>query len=241
MNDMRPLSDAAHHDGRSIRLTVGCYLIRHGEDYLLWDAGLPTAYLGSAEDDSSSPQPMLMEVLRPQLARIGVKPKQIRWLALSHYHFDHAGQAAQFPDATLLMGARDWQALQHDTAPFGADKSLLAPWLEGSGAVEPVEGDHDLFGDGSVVLLAMPGHTPGSLALLVRLAETGPVILSGDVIHLERQMRDRIVPSWNVQRADSLASMERLEQLARNLGARIVVQHDPAHVDRLAPFPASSR
>lgn len=185
--------------------------------------------------------PTLSVDLPTQLARIGVRPEDITRLGLSHYHFDHAGQATTFSNATLMIGAADWAALHSGKMPFGADPGLLAPWLNGKAKVDPIEGDRDVFGDGSVVILATPGHTPGSTALLVRLPETGPMILSGDVAHLEAQWPLSAVPTWNTERADSLASMDRLQKLAANLGATIVVQHDPADISKLATFPEASR
>lgn len=240
MNDASPLSDTGAFAGQSRRLSNGCYLIRHGEDYLLWDAGLPVTLLGKPIDDQPI-SPTLSVDLVGQLARIGVKPDQIRRLAVSHYHFDHVGQAAAFPKATLLIGADDWVALHGSKPPFGADASLLSPWLVGDGNVDLVEGDRDIFGDGSVIILAAPGHTPGESALLVRLAQRGPIILSGDVVHLRSQLSVKAVPTWNTQRADSLASMDRLQRLAFTLGADIIVQHDSEDIARLAKFPEATR
>ncbi|MQI91755.1 MBL fold metallo-hydrolase, partial [Escherichia coli] len=99
--------------------------------------------------------PTLAVDLPTQLARIGIRPDDIGRLAISHYHFDHVGQAASFPKATLLIGARDWAALHRGTIPF-ADPHLLAPWFTGGGKVDLIEGDRDVFGDGSVVMLATP-------------------------------------------------------------------------------------
>jgi N-acyl homoserine lactone hydrolase len=240
MNDASPLSDAGVYNGQARRLSNGCYLIRHGKEWMLWDAGLPSTLLGN-RIDRQPVSPTLLVDLSPQLARVGILPDDVTRLALSHYHFDHAGQAATFPKATLLIGTEDWAALHSKQMPFGADPTLLAPWLSGKGKVDPIEGDRDVFGDGSVVILAMPGHTPGSSALLVRLAKTGPVILSGDVVHLEAQWPLSAVPTWNTERADSLASMDRLQKLASNLGATIIVQHDPADISKLATFPEASR
>lgn len=240
MNDASPLSDTGTYDGRSRRLSNGCYLIRHGAELLLWDAGLPSALLGKPIDRQPI-SPTLSVDLPTQLARLGIRPDDITRLALSHYHFDHAGQTGTFPKATLLIGAADWAALKSTRKPAGAEPALLAPWLTGKGKVDPVEGDRDVFGDGSVIMLAMPGHTPGASALLVRLPKTGPVILSGDVVHLEAQWSLSAVPSWNTQRADSLSSMDRLQKLAANLGATIIVQHDPSDVSKLATFPEASR
>jgi N-acyl homoserine lactone hydrolase len=240
MNDASPLSDTGIYNGKTRRLSVGCYLIRHGKELMLWDAGLPTALLGKTIDRQPI-SPTLSIDLPTQLARLGIRPDDITRLARSHYHFDHAGQAATFPDATLMIGAADWAALQSKEMPFGADPTLLALWLNGRGKVDPIKGDRDVYGDGSVVILATPGHTPGSTALLVRLPKTGPMILSGDVAHLEAQWALSVVPTWNTQRADSLASMDRLQKLASNLGATIIVQHDPADIAKLAAFPDASR
>lgn len=240
MKDASPLSDTGIYDGQSRRLSVGCYLIRHGKELMLWDAGLPTSLLGKPIDQQPI-SPTLAVDLLTQLARLGIRPSDITRLALSHYHFDHAGQAATFPTATLMIGAADWTALHSKKMPFGADPALLAPWLNGKGKVDPIEGDRDVFGDGSVVILATPGHTPGSTALLVRLPKTGPVLLSGDVVHLEAQWPLSAVPTGNTQRADSLASMNRLQKLASNLDATIIVQHDPADIPKLAAFPKASR
>jgi N-acyl homoserine lactone hydrolase len=171
MNDASPLSDAGIYNGQSRRLSVGCYLIRHGKELMLWDAGLPTSLLGKPIDHQPI-SPTLSVNLPAQLARLGIRPEDITRLGLSHYHFDHAGQATTFSNATLMIGAGDWAALNSKKMPFGADPTLLAPWLSGKGKVDPIEGDRDVFGDGSVVILATPGHTPGSTALLVRLPET---------------------------------------------------------------------
>lgn len=240
MNDASPLSDTGLYAGQSRHLTNSCYVIRHGKQYLLWDAGLPLSLLHKPVGEEPI-SPSLATDLSSQLARIGIRAADIAYLGISHYHFDHVGQAASFPGATLLIEAKDWEALHAGTLPFGADPASLAHWLEGTGKTELVSGDRDIFGDGSVVMLAMPGHSPGEAALLVRLPRTGPVLLSGDVVHLEAQWTRSAVPSWNTDRADSLASMDRLQQLAKASGATIIVQHDPADVAKLAGFPQASR
>lgn len=238
--DLDAFSDDFAYAGQSRVLTNGCYLIRHGADYLLWDAGLPLATLGQpfAPEGLS---PTLDRSLADQLAEIGLAPEAIGLLGISHYHFDHVGQAEAFSAATLLIGAADLAALRQDPPPFGAAPELIASWLAGARPATAVTGDLDVFGDGTVTMLAAPGHTPGETALLLRLPETGPVLLSGDVIHFEAQIARRGVPPFNTDRADSLASMERLTGMARNLGATLIVQHEPDHVARLPAFPASAR
>ncbi len=237
VKDLSLFSDTEDYRGRTMAMPASCYLIRHGTEYLLWDTGLPQ----SADGSSTEPLvPVLGRTLNSQLAIIGVRPEEIRRIGISHYHFDHMGQAAAFPNAVLMIGAKDWEALQMPEAPFGSDPTLVAPWLKGERQVDLVSGDRDVFGDGSVIMLTAPGHTPGSSALLVRLPKTGPVILSGDIVHFHEQLDVRGAPPWNTDRAQSLASMERLERLATNLRAKLEIQHDPDDVARLPSFPEAA-
>ena len=209
-----------------------CYLIRHGDQYLLWDTGMSAAMVGHPDVN-----PVMTVTLRTrivdQLARIGVRPEQVNMVAISHYHGDHTGQARDFPNARLLMGAPDLAAMRARPAAGQAD---LARWLSGGGQVTEVEGDLDVFSDGSVVMLNLPGHTPGHHGLLVRLA-SGPVMLSGDTYHFSEQVAHRGVPPFNTNRAESLASMDRFDRLARNLRARVIIQHEPSDVAKLPAFP----
>ena len=101
-------------------------------------------------------------------------------------------------------------------------------------------GDHDVYGDGKVIVLNLPGHTPGHRGLLVRLA-SGPVLLSGDMYHFTEQVQRRGVPPFNTSRAETLASMDRFDRLGRNLRANVIVQHEPADVAKLPAFPQSAR
>jgi glyoxylase-like metal-dependent hydrolase (beta-lactamase superfamily II) len=241
VKDMSLFSDTFAYAGEHGTLTDSCYVIRHGSDYLLWDTGLPAALVGQ-KPDLSQPLAVALDADIPsQLAKIGIKPEQIATIGISHNHFDHLGQAATFPKAKLMIGAADWETLKKKPLPFGVDASLIKHWLDGKGKVDPVSGDRDVFGDGSVMMLAMPGHTEGETALLVKLPQKGPVLLSGDVVHFEKQIDNRGVPGFNADRAETLASMERLTKIAESLKATLVIQHDPSHVSRLPAFPASAR
>lgn len=241
VSDLSAFSDAYDYVGTKRTLTDSCYLIRHGSDYMLWDSGLPVGLLGAKQDPAALLAPTLTVDLVSQLSRIGVKPEQIGRLGISHNHFDHTGQAASFPKAVLMIGAADFAAFRDTPAPFGVDGTTVKPWLDGSSKVETYVADHDVYGDGSVTMLSMPGHTPGEMALLVRLPQTGAVLLSGDVVHFEAQFAHHGVPGFNANRADSLASMARLQEIAANLHAVLVVQHDPDDIARLPAFPKSAR
>lgn len=241
VKDLSAFSDTFNYAGMSRTLTDSCYLIRHDHAYMLWDTGLPASLLGAPQDAGAAMAPTLARTIVDQLGEIGVKPADISIVGISHNHFDHLGQAADFPHARLLIGKGDLDGLKADPAPFGVDGSLAAPWLTGGAALGPVSGDRDIFGDGSVVMLATPGHTADSHSLLVRLAATGPVLLSGDTVHFEQQFQNDGVPPFNVDRAESLASMDRLQRMAETLKATLVVQHDADDIAKLPAFPASAK
>jgi glyoxylase-like metal-dependent hydrolase (beta-lactamase superfamily II) len=229
-------SDTSAYPPGPKEITDSCYLIRDGEQYLLWDTGLPAALIG--HPDANPAMTMRMETdIVAQLARIGVTPEQIGRVGISHYHGDHTGQAARFAAAKLLIGKGDLDAMR---SPGGPDPKPLAPWVSGGAPVEAVTGDFDVFGDGKVVMLATPGHTPGHHSLLVRLA-SGPVILSGDLWHFTEQVAINGVPPFNTDRAQTLASMDRIDRMAANLHARIVIQHEPADIAKLPPFPKAAQ
>ena len=114
-------------------------------------------------------------------------------------------------------------------------------WIAESRKVEPLTNDKDVFGDGSVVVLRAPGHTPGHSALLVRLKEKGAVILTGDAVHFRENYETVGVPSFNFDRAQTVASIERIKKLAANLKATVVIQHDMRDIDKLPAFPAAAR
>ncbi len=232
-------SDTFQYPAGPKTIVGSCYLIRHGDRYMLWDTGLTDALIGRGFSNAAQTL-TLRRSLVDQLAQIRVRPEQIEIIGISHWHFDHTGQARHFPQARLLMGRGDIEQLRRDP-PIDEDSARgLAPWLTGTAPLEPLDGDRDVFGDGRVVMLDLPGHTPGHFALLVRLA-SGPVLLSGDAYHFTEQVENRGVPPFNHDRADSLASMDRFDRIARNLGARVIIQHEPADVAKLPAFPEAAR
>lgn len=240
VNELQQFSDTFNYNGKSKTLTDSCYLIRHNKQLMLWDTGLPEALL-NAKFTKDAMSPRLNRTLKDQLQQINVKPDDIDMVGVSHYHFDHVGQAAQFPNAKLLIGSADLAALKQTPLPFGADPAPLAPWITGSSSVESVSGDHDVFGDGSVMMIDTPGHTPGSHSLLVRLPKFGAVLLSGDTVHFNEQVANNNIPPFNTDRAQSLASMDRLYGIAKNIPATLIIQHEPEHIKLLPAFPKSAR
>lgn len=223
-------------------LTDSCYLIRHGRELMLWDAGLGAELLGHPRPyrTGSASVVILRATIVAQLAVLGLRPRQVAILALSHVHSDHIGQAAAFSHARLIVGREDWRLLTAAKPSPVLEPARLRPWIDGHAAKTLVDGDYDVFGDGSVVMLATPGHTPGHHSLLVRLRRLGPVLLSGDLYGSESQ-RERQEPApHDYDRAAALKSFHRFEAMAAALHATVVVQHDPGDITKLPRFPRAA-
>jgi glyoxylase-like metal-dependent hydrolase (beta-lactamase superfamily II) len=225
-------TDTYAYSGVKIQLVYSCYLIKHGDDYMVWDSGHAMA------NPTNGPKVSLVDLL----GKLELKPENIKFIGISHYHGDHIGQVGSFPKSTLLIGKGDWDALTDPAkAQAMADPANFAAWIKGGSKVEAVPYDKDVFGDGTVVMLNTPGHTPGHHSLLVRLKEKGPVLLSGDLAHFRENYDSDGVPNFNTHRGDSLASMDRFKKIAANLKATVIIQHDERDIGKLPAFPASAK
>ena len=204
--------------GKPIELSDNCYLIRHGGEWLLWDTGYPDAV---AEKPTTTPvgTATRQKTLAAQLVEIGVKPSDIRFVAVSHTHGDHVGNVDMFPESLLLIQKAevDWAFAPDKRPPFKAERPL-----------RKLDGDLDVFGDGSVTILATPGHTPGHQSLLVQLPKTGWVILSGDLAHFKDNWDNRRVPSMNTSAEQTQASLKRVADLLVAKNAQLWINHDKA-------------
>jgi N-acyl homoserine lactone hydrolase len=227
------MSDDFAYKNRTLTLTDSCYLVRHGSEYMLWNTGFSPAAIQAF--NTMGLKSAMRETLPAQLSRLGIDPKKIAVVGISHFHPDHTGQAALFPQARLLMGKADFEFLAQS-------KSVdVAPWLTEKSAVEAISGDRDVFGDGSVVMLATPGHTLGHHSLLVRLSQSGAVILAGDLWHFSEQVKYNRMPAATADRAAELASMDRILRAAAHLKAKIIIEHEKGDIAKLPLFPASAR
>jgi len=221
-------SDTYAFPGLKLQFVFSCYLVKHGEEYMLWDTG------HSMTAPNVAPKVSVVD----QLAQVDVKPDQIKYVGISHYHADHTGQIDSFPKATLLIGAREWDAITSPKPAQGVNFKPFEGWIKGENKVEPQPIDKDVFGDGSVIVLRTPGHTPGHSSLLVKLAQMGPVIITGDAVHFRENYDTVGVPSFNFDRAQTVASIERLKKIAANLKATVIIQHDARDIEKLPAFPA---
>ena len=170
-----------------------------------------------------------------------MKPEQISFVGISHYHADHTGQVASFPKATLLIGKGDWDAVSAASPAAGVNAAPFAHWTKGEGKSEPLANDKDVFGDGSVIVLATPGHTPGHRSLLVKLPQMGAVLITGDAVHFRENYETNGVPWFNFDRAQTLASIDRMKKIVANSKATLIIQHDARDIEKLPAFPASAK
>jgi glyoxylase-like metal-dependent hydrolase (beta-lactamase superfamily II) len=231
-NDARRFSDTFAYTDPKVPFTFSCYVIKHGSDYMVWDTGyLP----GSVPNATNKP-------ITELLAQMNVRPDQVKYVGISHFHADHTGQLAPFSNATLLIGKGDWDGVNANPPMGGANVAGFKDWMGGSSRkVEPLSADKDVFGDGSVLIFRTPGHTPGHSAVLVRLKEKGPVILLGDAAHFHENYDSDGVPGFNYSRADTIASLERIKAMEKNLKATVIIQHDPRDIGKLPPFPQAAK
>lgn len=209
-----------------------CYLLHHAKGWMLWDTGITDAIAsmpqGQAPADPRAVRWRLPKTLAAQIDALGLKPSDIKYVAVSHTHPDHIGNVELFPQSMLFV-----QKAEYDwPTPLGIGR------FKAEHPVTKVEGDHDVFVDGSVILLSTPGHTPGHQSLLVKLPKTGAVILSGDAVHFKSNFDARLVPSMNVDREKTTASMQRVADVMARDHAQLWINHDKVQRETLKLAPA---
>jgi len=222
-------------DVAETNFSVACYLITHPKGVLLWDAcavpdsewtptGSPVKHrliLPDAQERDIT----LVKPLAAQLAEAGYSPSSVTHLALSHYHYDHTANANMFAKATWLVPQAERDAMFATPVP-GVTRPATFDALRTSSTVSIDEDDHDVFGDGTVVIKAAPGHTQGHQVLYVRLANTGDVVLSGDLYHYpEERTLDR-VPTFEFDAQQTRAARNALERFLEETKAGLWIQHD---------------
>ena len=211
-------------------LSAPCYVVDHAKGQLLWDAGLPSE-VAAAEGWVVRPDGLantLDETLASQMQRmsLGFDMDTLEYVAFSHIHWDHVGASNDVTSGTWLVQQGDYDAAhaEGNMSVPAVQPELLVGIKERPTQV--LSGDHDVFGDGTVQLIAADGHTPGHQVLFVDLAETGPVVLSGDLYHFQFSRVNRVVPLFNVDAERTLQSMDKVEALVTMMGADLWLQHD---------------
>jgi glyoxylase-like metal-dependent hydrolase (beta-lactamase superfamily II) len=228
------------HVGEPYVFSNYCYLIRHANQWMLWDSGNPDRVAGMP-NGLPNPRGTIIAFMRKPLVdslrEIGVAPADIQHFAMSHSHGDHSGNANLFYTATIYMQRQEFDAV------FGPEPQkynfIAANFEKLRGAkILQLNGDHDVFGDGAVVIKSTPGHTPGHQSLLVRLPKTGPVLLSGDMTHLMENWKLKRAPSFNFDVPQSVRSMQEMETFMQRTGAKLWINHDREQSASIPKAPA---
>jgi glyoxylase-like metal-dependent hydrolase (beta-lactamase superfamily II) len=204
-------------------MSVPCFLVLHPKGILLFDTGLPDRLVGRPlwENVDEGYGQIKFTTLRGQLADIGVTPADITYLAISHSHWDHVGNANDYAGSTWLTQKAELDFM----FGAGADKAHLPLYDALAHAHQVVfEGDHDVFGDGTVILKFTPGHTPGHQALYVKLAHTGGVVISGDLYHYCEERTLHRMPREE-ETTGTPASRDTIERFLKEKHAQLWIGH----------------
>ena len=238
VNNLELFAQDTVYQGQSSVFADAYYVIQHPKGILMWDAGLSEALVSMEEPFTSADGNFTVsrsDSLENQLRQIGLKPSDIDYLALSHTHFDHSGHAEAVGQATWLVqeSEYDWvmskEVREQQPDMYNAVNDLKR--------IEKISGDYDVFGDGTVVIKFLPGHTPGHCALFLDLAEAGPLLLSGDLYHLSLNRIHKRVPIFNTDVKQTLASMDAFEAFADSTGAKVILQHSKIDFDKMPKAP----
>ena len=201
------------------------FLIVHPSGTLLWDAGLGDHLLGRPLDENRRGPwgQVVTRSLRGQLEEVGYLPVDIDYLALSHLHFDHIGSASDYAASTWIVQ----QAEREASVPARDPLTERVYRRANEGETIALNGDHDVFGDGAVVIKSTPGHTAGHQSLFVDLPVTGGVLISGDLWHYAVERELDKMPAREVGPGVTATSRESIETFLRETGAELWVQHEP--------------
>ena len=216
-------------------MSMACFLVAHPKGNLIWDTGAipddswtPTGAMLTQHvtlPDGQTREADVDKSLRGQLAEIGYSASDINYLALSHYHYDHTGNANEFAGATWLVRQADRDAMFGGKYSGSLQPSTFSA-LEKSKTIILKDDEYDVFGDGSVIIKSAPGHTQGHQVLYVKLAKTGGVVLSGDLYHYPAEKTLDRVPTFEFSQEQTRASRVAVDAFLKKTGAQLWIQHD---------------
>jgi glyoxylase-like metal-dependent hydrolase (beta-lactamase superfamily II) len=208
----------------SPKMSAPCFLVTHPKGTLMWDTG-PVPDGNFKNGVGTMRYATATKTLTAQLAEIGYTPADIKYLALSHFHWDHVGNANLFAGSTWLVRQKERDVMF--TEPF-SPRTEPANYSKLKNAKTTIikVADYDVFGDGSVIIKSAPGHSPDHQVLFLKLAKTGPVVISGDLYHYPEERKRNLVPLTEFDRDQSAASRANIEAFMKKTGAQLWIQHD---------------
>ena len=212
-------------------MVTPCFLIVHPRGTMMWDTGeIPDAAFASGPAPAKQGAFTVDRPLLPQLAAIGYTPADVTYLALSHYHGDHVANANAFAGSTWIVQKGDRDAIfapRDNQKKLGAvgDPAYFTELAKSKTLLLQGE-DHDVFGDGTVVIKFTPGHTPGHQSLFLKLAKTGPILLSGDLYHYPEEITYKKIPSFDFDKEQTARSRAMIDEFLKKTNAQLWIQHD---------------
>jgi glyoxylase-like metal-dependent hydrolase (beta-lactamase superfamily II) len=210
----------------STEMAIPCILVAHPKGTLMWDNGdIPDRAFKGDGTPAAAGIVTQEKPLLPQLAAIGYTPAGIKYLAMSHYHGDHVANANAFASSTWLVRKVERDRMFSDEPIPRSDPSNYN-LLKNSRTVIIDKDEYDVFGDGTVIIKSTPGHTPGHQSLFLKLAKTGPVVLSGDLYHYPEERTLNRLPVAEFNKDQTAASRADMEVFLKKTGAQLWIQHD---------------
>ena len=235
-NILEIFSQDTTYQGQSKTFADAFYIIEHPNGRMLWDAGLAEELVG--QEPFTTPDGAFTvsrkDSVVSQLAQLNLSPEDFDYIALSHTHFDHTGSASKFANATWLVQEAEYNFITSEEQKKGDNYPPIANLTK----VKKLNGDFDVFGDGTVVIKSMPGHTPGHQVLALKLINAGNVLLTGDLYHFQENRDTEGVPIFNYDVEATLKSMAAFEAYAKEHSADVYIQHSPVDFNRLPKYPA---
>ncbi len=239
VNNLELFSQDTTYQGQSKEFADPYYVISHPKGTLMWDAGLPEGLVAAPEPITPPGGAFTIsrnDSVNNQLKLIGMTPDDIDYLALSHTHFDHSGHANAISNATWLVQDVEYDMITSDEIRNSENAGLYEA-IKSLKNVKKLNGDFDVFGDGSVIIKSMPGHTPGHQVLFLDMPENGPTLLTGDLYHLYENREHKRVPSFNFDVAQTLSSMDSFEAFAKEKNAKVYLQHQKEDFNKMPKAP----
>jgi len=207
-------------------MSVPCFLVAHPKGTLMWDAGVvPDRLIATGKPGTLRGYATATKKLETQLNDVGYAPSDITYLSFSHFHWDHVGNANLFAGARWLVRKVERDMMFSDPPSPRTEPAHFSA-LRNSRTTLITTADYDVFGDGKVVIKSAPGHSPGHQVLFVNLANSGPVLLSGDLYHYPEERTLKKVPTTEFDREQSTASRAAVETFLTRAHAQLWIQHD---------------
>jgi glyoxylase-like metal-dependent hydrolase (beta-lactamase superfamily II) len=219
-------------------MSVACFLVAHPKGTLMWDTGaVPDRNFKLGGGPGTLRYATSRKPLEAQLSEVGYRPADITYLANSHFHWDHVGNSNLFAGSTWLV-RKEERDIMFTEPPSPRTEPANFSELKNSKTIFITKDEYDVFGDGSVIIKAAPGHSPGHQVLFLKLKKTGPVVLSGDLYHYPEERKLHKIPTNEFNAEQTAASRAEVEAFLKKTGAQLWIQHDLTANQKLKKSPA---